>query len=245
MKNKHLQLVFTFLFTLVTSVVQAQIPAEPDTTLNKINNLAARRWQLELSVTQPLAGEFRLHFFHKVNKKWDAGVFAGYRIPVYAPINLLFDIVDDPLVEEASQSRSGDFFSNDFASGYLLGISAKKHIAKGGQSFLQCDLFARRWQMPENRSTIPFSNTEFILNERAMVYGSKFLFGREWTRVNPSKKLNLGFNAYFGAGFRIIRKSSDFTQIDSNGISTSLGSNENKIRPSLHLGFNLFLVKRK
>lgn len=185
MKNKHLQLFFALLFTLHTSVVGAKIPAEPNDTLQKIDNLAARRWQIELSVTQPLAGEFRLHFIHKVNKKWDAGVFAGYRIPAYAPINLLFDIVDDPLVEEASQSRSGDFFSNDFASGYLLGISAKKHIAKGGQSFLQCDLFARRWQMPEDRTMIPNVNTEFILNERATVFGSKFLFGREWTRVNP------------------------------------------------------------
>lgn len=206
------------------------------TIVFKVRAQQRHSWQLELNATQPIFGEYRLHFFRNITEDWDAGFFLGYHFPV------VLSLFSDPLLDEIAASRDA-YFLEGIATGYLGGLSSKRRFSKNTASFFQFDLFMRYWQVPDETYTDSYSKRSFMNSENAQSFGIKCLLGREWLLGYPTDKFNVGICGYFGAGVRIIASNSRLTTTDQYNNTITSTSRDGSFRPSIQLGLNFVFRK--
>ncbi|GAA4455822.1 hypothetical protein [Rurimicrobium arvi] len=194
----------------------------------------ARHWQLELNIPQIIMGEFRLHYFRSLNRRWDWGLSAGYRYKAWTPVDAAKDL--------DGFEWGNPYFLENKAQGFLAGASTKYRMGKKRRSFWQSDLFVRYWEQTEKSGDPGYT---YYVNDRnqSVVTGIKQLLGREWLLGNPNERYNLGFSAFVGGGVRIsYNEYSIYRQVQSDVYAKN--SYEWLFTPSVQLGACFFVQKK-
>lgn len=228
------------LFTTIT-LVHAANAQSADTGARTIQT--QKRWQLELNATQLSAGEIRLQFLRPLSSRFGLGFLVGYRVPAPSLVELIKSAVGNTLWPDLLGSDR-DYFANSDASAYMLGISARHELNAQKRTFIQYDLFHRHWNLPDNSFTDYINGTRIEERSHENVWGFKLLLGKEWT-WSDHRKLGMGLCTYVGAGLRFADRYQEMTIAYPNNPVQQFGGHDQGLRPSLQLGINLLIQKRK